>query len=79
MNKTSYKQPRKLHTQNNFRKRTAQSPMRSQKSFEEQNVKSEQLKMEMLLNRQYRKYENIQLLLQQIGVFMIVKINRWLE
>ena len=56
MNKTSYKQPRKLHTQNNFRKRTAQSPMRSQKSFEEQNVKSEQLKMEMLLNRQYRKY-----------------------
>jgi hypothetical protein len=52
MNKTSYQPNRNIKTQNNFRKRAAQSPFRSQKSFEE-GSKVDSVKMEMLLNRQH--------------------------
>lgn len=55
MNKSSYKPNRNIKTQNQFRSRGAQSPFKSQKSFEE-STKVDSVKMEMLLNRQYGNY-----------------------
>ena len=77
MNKTTYNQPRKLQTQNNFRKRTPHSPIRSQKSFEENGQKHEPLKMELLLNRQYRTHPPTQPSPAPIGASTIPAPRRW--
>jgi hypothetical protein len=59
MNKTSYKsnnlRKRELQTQTNFRRNTPQSPFRSQKSFEEANLKCDPLRLEMQIAKQYGK------------------------
>ena len=57
MNKTSYKsnnlRKREMQTQNNFRRCTPQSALRSQKSFEETSQKCDPLRLEMQIAKQY--------------------------